>query len=43
MFSGDWVLWLIGEFRVVFEADMNWSMVRGDRWVVCIPDYRIYG
>ena len=30
---GDWVLWLSGEFRGVFEMDMNWSMVRGDRWV----------
>ena len=25
------------------EADVNWNMVRGDRSVVCIPNYRIYG
>lgn len=43
MFLGDGVLWLIGEFRGVFETDMNWSMVRGNRWVICIPDYGVYG
>ena len=37
MFLGDGVLWLIGGFRGVFETDMNWSMVRGNRWVICIP------
>ena len=42
MFLGDWVLWLTGKFRGVFEMDMNWSMVRGDRWVVCIPNYGVY-
>ena len=37
MFLGDGVLWLIGGFRGVFETYMNWSMVRGNRWVICIP------
>ena len=27
----------------VFEIDMNWSMVRGDRWVVCILNYGVSG
>ena len=43
MFLGDGVLWLTGEFRGVFEMDMNWSMVRGNRWVICIPNYGVYG
>lgn len=34
MFLGDGVLWKIGEFRGVFETGMNWSMVRGSRWIV---------
>ena len=43
MFLGDGVLWLTGEFRGVFEEDMNWSMVRGNRWVICILNYGVYG
>ena len=34
---------MIGGFRGLLGADMNWSMVRGDRWVVCIPNYGVYG
>ena len=43
MFLGDGVLWLIRDFRGIFEMDMNSSMVRGNRWVICIPDYGVYG
>ena len=43
MFLGDGVLWLIGEFRGAFETDMNWSMVRGNRWVFWILNYGVYG
>ena len=34
---------MIGAFRGVFETDMHWSVVRGNRRVVCIPDYGVYG
>ena len=43
MFLGDGILWLIGKFRGVFETDMNWSMVRGNRRVIYIPNYGVYG
>ena len=34
---------MIGEYRGEFETNMNWNMVRGERWVVCIPNYGVYG
>ena len=41
MLLGDGVL-LTGGLRGVFEVDMNWSMVRGNRWVTCIPSYGVH-
>ena len=35
-------MWLTGEFREVFETDKHWGMMRGNRWIVSIPNYGVY-
>ena len=42
MFLGDGVLWLIGEFRGVFETDAHWGMVTGNRWIASVLNYGVY-